>query len=497
MMKKTLIARSARSAMLFGLAALGCGDNTKMLTRAELMDPTACMSCHPQEYNDWSRSMHAYAGQDPLFLAMNQRGQRETQGALGNFCVKCHAPVAVAQNLTPDGLNLATLDPSVKGVTCFFCHSADAVDGTHNNPLTMSTSGGLFGPFDDPAPGAPHRSSYSALFDLASPQSAQACGGCHDIVNQHGAAVERTYMEWQATIFSNLTAGQTCVRCHMDQTEGPASTISTGKIRALGGHALPGVDLALTAGFPGTDTAQLEVQALLDSTIQGTLCLTDDAANPTVEVTLDNVGAGHFYPSGATPDRRAWVAITAYAADQVIYQSGAVPAGQSVEMTAASDPDLWLIRDCLFDGTGAQTNMFWDAATLSPSNQIPGSVKQTVSDPTSFTRSHVKYVYPTAPAATLPSRPDRITLSVILKPVGDEVLNDLVATQDLDAAVAQAVPQFTLGGGAAMEWTAAAAVAPTNIQTNQPVTGITCVGTETKQYRVIPSVAVSRATCQP
>jgi hypothetical protein len=39
--------------------------------------------------------MHAYAAEDPVFLAMNARGQRETQGALGAFCVNCHAPLAV------------------------------------------------------------------------------------------------------------------------------------------------------------------------------------------------------------------------------------------------------------------------------------------------------------------------------------------------------------------------------------------------------------------
>ena len=39
--------------------------------------------------------MHAYAAEDPVFLAMNQRGQRETNGELGDFCVQCHAPVAV------------------------------------------------------------------------------------------------------------------------------------------------------------------------------------------------------------------------------------------------------------------------------------------------------------------------------------------------------------------------------------------------------------------
>ena len=30
-----------------------------------------------------------------VFLAMNERGQRETGGQLGPFCVNCHAPLAV------------------------------------------------------------------------------------------------------------------------------------------------------------------------------------------------------------------------------------------------------------------------------------------------------------------------------------------------------------------------------------------------------------------
>ena len=48
------------------------------------------------------RSMHAYAADDPVFVAMNKRGQRETNGALGTFCVQCHAPMAVALGTITD-----------------------------------------------------------------------------------------------------------------------------------------------------------------------------------------------------------------------------------------------------------------------------------------------------------------------------------------------------------------------------------------------------------
>jgi hypothetical protein len=131
---------------------------------------------------------------------------------------------------------------------------------------------------------------------------------------------------------------------------------------------------------------------------------------------------------------------------------------------------------------------------LSPPNQIPGSVKASVLDPTTFTRSHVKYGYPVAGA--LAARPDHVTLKVHLKPIGDDVLADLVASGDLDSAIAAAVPEYVLGAGAVKDWTPATAMAPTDIQTRMPVIGLTCVGTETTQYRTLPSFAVSHARCQ-
>src|SRR5512139_748991 len=84
-------------ALILGLGACGGGEK---LPVEELQDPATCMECHPQHYQQWSGSMHAYAAEDPVFVAMNARGQRETQGKLGTFCLACHAPMAVALGLT-------------------------------------------------------------------------------------------------------------------------------------------------------------------------------------------------------------------------------------------------------------------------------------------------------------------------------------------------------------------------------------------------------------
>src|SRR6185369_89501 len=265
------------TAVALCVAACGSSSNGPTIKGAMLRDPAACKDCHPKQYAEWSGSMHAYASDDPIFTAMNKRGQRETGGALGDFCVKCHAPMAVHEGQTTDGLNLASLPAPMKGVTCYFCHAAESVDTSipHNNPLRLVTDDRLFGPFGDPAP-APHSALYSPLLDSSRAESAAACGTCHDIVNTHGAAIERTYQEWQASLFSSPNTGLTCAStCHMTLPAtgpAPASEISPQHKRDLHNHGFPAVDVALSA-FPEADTQKQQIQALLDTTVQTTICL--------------------------------------------------------------------------------------------------------------------------------------------------------------------------------------------------------------------------------
>jgi hypothetical protein len=447
------------------------------------MDPANCQGCHPDHYREWSGSMHAYAAEDPVFLAMNQRGQRETGGALGDFCVKCHAPVALRKGLTRDGLNLPELPPSAKGVTCYFCHSTVAVDGDHGNPLRLGADGRFYGPISDPVPGSPHLLAYSPLLDSSRTESAAACGSCHDIVNQHGAPIERTFQEWQSTVFSAPPRGVSCAGCHMNGRDDVAATGST-VIRRVHSHAFPAVDLALTP-FPERETQRALVQKELEGVLQGSICLDEIAG--VVEVALDNVGAGHSWPSGATSDRRAWVEVTVEAAGAVLLQSGgALLEGE----TAAADPDLWLMRDCLFDAGGHEVHMFWEAASL-VSNAIPGAVAPSTAEPSSFYRSHVKRIYPASGRLAAP--PDRVRVAVHLKAIGSEVLADLVASGDLDPAVAAAVPELVVGGGGLLEWTSERATPV--IDPSNPGRLLSCV--LFGRYTPTPMPAASHARCPP
>jgi len=164
-------------------------DGAQPLTRQELRDPESCKGCHPAHYREWSGSMHAYAAKDPVFIAMNKRGQRETGGELGDFCVRCHAPMAVLDGLTTDGLNLDQLEDRDRGVSCYFCHNVVAIEGEHNAMLRLADDATMRGGIVDPVQPTAHNAAFSELYDSTSPKSSAMCGACHDIVTQSGVPI--------------------------------------------------------------------------------------------------------------------------------------------------------------------------------------------------------------------------------------------------------------------------------------------------------------------
>src|SRR6266851_8099700 len=115
-------------------------------TVEKLQDPETCKDCHPKQYTEWSGSMHAYASDDPLFLALNKRG---LAAGVGPFCAKCHAPMAIHAGNKDGQIDSATLAKPLHGVTCYFCHNVDAVIGTHDNPLHLADDTTMRGEYAD------------------------------------------------------------------------------------------------------------------------------------------------------------------------------------------------------------------------------------------------------------------------------------------------------------------------------------------------------------
>jgi hypothetical protein len=411
-----------------------------------LYDSKTCAKCHPAHYDEWSASMHAYAAEDPVFLAMNQRGQEETNFELGTFCVNCHAPLAVRLGLT-DGRDPSQIPAELRGVTCYFCHNVDAVEGTHNNPLSLSDDVTMRGRIKDPETASFHRSSYSALLAGDQHESAAMCGSCHDIVLPTPLApapveLERTFTEWKASVFApehapSPSSVSTCTSCHLPGING-VPIAEGGPKRTRHSHHMAAVDGPMTP-FPATDDAARDAELaalqasdrerLLDVTVRVEICLqvlteTESA----VHVTLDNANAGHNFPSGASQDRRAFTELVAYRGDEVIYQSGVVADAEAVSVE--TDPDLWLLRDEAFDEAGNEVHMFWDIAELER-NTLPAQVTANPALP-EYYKSHLRRRFPLASGDAIPGVPDRVTVRLRLVPIGFDVLDDLVESGHLD-----------------------------------------------------------------
>jgi len=394
--------------------------------------------------------MHAYAATDPIFVAMNRRGQRETQGELGSFCVNCHAPLAVREGATTDGLNLDRLPAHLKGVTCYFCHNVTDVTGTHSNPLVLADDQTVRGPIRDAMESGAHGSRYSKLHDRDQLASSTMCGACHDLQTPHGSLIERTFAEWQSSVFARAPGGATCGQCHMPQQPEmqPIANVAGAAPRHMHGHSFPAVDVALTP-FPETESQRVAIQEQLDLTVQSALCV-GPSSRPQIHALVENVAAGHAWPSGAAQDRRAWVEVVAYRNSKVIFQSGVVGEGKSPAQTWRQDPHMWLIRDCIFDPSGAEVHMFWQAASFE-SAILPTKTTLDPLDP-AFYQSHVYHTFP-APSA----EPDRVTMRIYLTPMDLEIVDDLIASGDLSAEFRSKIPVFEVGMTRTLEWTAATA----------------------------------------
>jgi hypothetical protein len=453
-------------AIVIALVVLAaCGDDGTALPVEQLRDPNTCMECHPQHFQQWSGSMHAYASDDPVFVAMNKRGQRETGGMLGDFCVKCHAPMAVNLGLT-DGTNFdpTTLPAEARGITCYFCHNVKAIEGTHNNGLVIAGDQTMRGGAKDPITSPAHFSKYDPLVDSDGPgNESQLCGSCHDIVvPEHlngvpgGVAVERTFQEWQGTFFATDKSPGihlNCSACHMISktdiiADAPGLSVPS-RTNGFHEHMWPAVDQALTP-FVEMPAQAEAIQRDLDGAISilgpirlgetapgGGICV-DPQGGGRITVRIDGLGIGHKFPSGAAQDRRAWLELIAFdALNNVVFQTGVVPDQMDPEEIA--DPNLKFYWDQVFKADNTPAHFFWEIARSDPSRLLKEPTTLDKNDP-AFDHSTTEEIIVGAIANSI----DRITTRVRMRALPFEVLRDLVASGDLDPAVLGQLPTLEI-----------------------------------------------------
>ena len=368
---------------------------------------------------------------------MNQKAQRDTGGELGSFCVSCHAPMAVRLGLTTDGLNLEHLPEHVQGITCYFCHSINEVGDRHGAPLTLAMDGVMRGGFRDPAPNEAHESTYSPLLDGDDVRSAPLCGACHNGVNQHGIAMDQTFTEWSNSLYARAGPDQkTCGACHLPEGSGYGAVGEGFEPRRVHDHRMVGVNGALSP-FPNREDQARWIQRSLNRTVGAQLCVRSVNGGSEIQVILENSGAGHAFPSGISVFSRVWVELIAYdQADRVIFSSGVVNDGQS--LTELDDPQLWQLGTRALDSDGLPTYELWRIRSRSDDSLPPPTASSSAE--ANFTDIHKTKRY-RVPDET----PSYVSLRVRLRPIGLDILDDLIASGDLEAAYRDLVPTFDLG----------------------------------------------------
>ncbi|MET0386836.1 MAG: ammonia-forming cytochrome c nitrite reductase subunit c552 [Polyangiales bacterium] len=412
------------------------------LTREELLNPESCKDCHPKYYREWSGSMHAYAMKDPVFIAMNKRGQEETNGALGNFCVNCHAPMAVREGAISNFADLSTVPDHLQGVTCYFCHNAVDVGPDHFNAnIAIANDDVMRANIRNPLQPTAHKVGRSEFHDATSIKSSMMCGTCHDIVTPAPKSVhlERTLQEYLPSLIAQPGPSfNSCQTCHMrtgfDEEPVAVSTGREGEItarRPVHEHLFPAVDVSLTDDMPHQPAMRAAVEACeLANSLSFVTLSREGPINYKVELETQ---AAHNQPSGATQDRRMWVEILGYdAAGAQVFDYGLVGEGQSEGKTPETHPCMF--RDVARDETGKEVHMFWEA-TNQPVPNVTDSIL--LQPATAASVDHTKRC-----EFRVGARVERFVVTVKMRPVSVDVLNDLVGTGHLDAAVIQRMPTF-------------------------------------------------------
>jgi len=267
-------------------------------------DSADSCACHTVFRQQWSASMHAKAITDPLYIYKRNKGDEETNGAVGKFCDGCHAPVAIMAG--EDASSAEKLPAQSKeGVGCAFCHQVSgSTTPIGNTSVEVTPDGARRAQLEDAQ--APHPVAYSKFHTTA-----EFCGNCHNVNHPaNGLALEATYTEWKNSPYAK--DGIVCQDCHMTPGVGPAKNPGSA---ALGAPERPHIfNMTFAGGNVGLGDSKLAEERLRGA---ATLSISFDnhvvpkGSKATATVTLANSGAGHYLPTGLTDMRQMWLVVTA------------------------------------------------------------------------------------------------------------------------------------------------------------------------------------------
>ena len=248
---------------------------------------TTCGTCHPRHFEEWSVSQHSYAQLSPAYMALQNFINAQISGTQGDFCIRCHNQVGMAQGESTQISNLERHPTSREGITCVVCHRVDKAYNKASGRIAV-VEGDLLQPVYGPAGNAelkrvlenrdqyrvvteadkPGRKIHGDVVKFAPISSSTFCGTCHDVTLLNGFRLEEAFSEARAS--PAAAKGITCQDCHMGKVQGVPSGYAEGPAAVVGGvptkprkltsHIMAGPDYSLV--HPGIFPHNAEAQRL-------------------------------------------------------------------------------------------------------------------------------------------------------------------------------------------------------------------------------------------
>ena len=362
------------------------------MPESRFFPPMICGACHTDIFQQWRNSTHAYAWYDPLVRALYQKGLLEAEGpqrVVMDSCVRCHTPVGFTTGEWKTTPSLPGSEASKENIFCDFCHSVKATTGIGNAPFILEPGdaakmdfGTKRGPFKDSPPTA-HKTEYSELHTRS-----EFCGSCHDVSHAGSRlAVEQTYTEWRLGPYNTGDPSTTihCQDCHMRQRPGVPSTGSTERpdnpglaaAKHAGGMERPHIwthfHIGGTSLVLGTSAQDPERQKMAEERLKNAAkveLVVPSSIKPgellKFRVKVENVGAGHYIPTGLTEVRQAWLDVAVADADgNELYRSG------KLDAEGHPDEDAVVYHTIFGNAKGQPTYKVWEATHVISDYRIP------------------------------------------------------------------------------------------------------------------------------
>ena len=197
-------------------------------------------TCHEEIYDEWSISAHAYAAVSPMFHKFEQKINDLSQGTVGYFCIRCHAPVATAMCASRAEPLWNLPEVAREGVTCIACHRVQYMYGKTNGERRIEAGrhfrAGLRrhrrrrrGRSDRsarssskskrrPTTRAPARTCTRPASTSSRSRESEFCTSCHQVAVHPGIKLEVVWEQYRAS--PACKKGIQCQDCHMGRMPG-------------------------------------------------------------------------------------------------------------------------------------------------------------------------------------------------------------------------------------------------------------------------------------